>query len=126
MFIQLQLANLLLTLMMPLFVTTQHFTHLRCLLINVMLILAKPLLKLPHSIPLPQQLTTIRQILPQPLLLPLQQAREQSLLQNTWYFSSQQCFPQKEAERNSAFLPHSCLFKSTSWWSYQWEWLLAD
>ena len=117
MIIQLQLIHLLLAPLKPLFATTRqlpHFTHLRCFLLHFMLIQAQPPLKLPHSIPQPQQLTTIRQLLPQPQVPPLQQAREQSHLQNTWYFSSQQCFPQKEAECNSASLPHSCLFQSTS------------
>ena len=124
MIIQLQLIRLLLAPMMPLFATTKqlpHFTHLRCLLLNFMLILAQPPLKLPHSIPQPQQLTTIRQLLPQPLLPPIRQAREQSHLQNTWYLSSRQCFPRKEAGRNSPSLPHNCPSKSISWWSYQWE-----
>ena len=117
MIIQLQLIHLLLAPLKPLFATTRqlpHFTHLRCFLLHFMLIQAQPPLKLPYSIPQPQQLTTIRQLLPQAQLPPLQQAREQFHLQNTWYFSSQQYFPQKEAERNSASLPHSCLFQSTS------------
>ena len=125
--LQRQLTHLLLALMMPLFATMQlqHFTRLHCLLPHVMLILTLLPPKLPHSIPQPQQLTTIRQLLPQPLLPPIRQAREQSHLQNTWYLSSRQCFPRKEAGRNSPSLPHNCPSKSISWWSYQWEWLLA-